>query len=180
MPNEKAVGENNQNYDPLVSWFLNKKALFKRDGANGEFYQARVFKGTKLPDGKDISGYTYTFDLEKLKEIKVHENSPDFIKDDEFRKNNGVVYFKEETNIKLTEPYDKENPDKELETILVEAKVLSTALKNREKNSDSQEDGKDKSREKGTKERVTDRAVAASKAKSDSLDSKEVDFEKAV
>lgn len=178
MTKKNSLNKNEKN--PLVSWFLNKNALLKRDGSNGEFYQARVFKGTKLPDGKDISGFTYTFDKEKLREIKVYDNSPDFIKDDEFRENNGVIYFKEDTNIKLTEPYDKNNPDKDLETLMVEAKVLSTALKNRERNSDGKADNKNRNREKGTKERVTDRAVAASKAKSDSIDGKEVNFEKAV
>lgn len=164
-------------FKPTVSWFLNKKGLLKLDGQNGEFYKARVFKGTTLPDGKDISGYTYTFNLEKLKEIKAYESSPDFIKDENFRNDNGVIYYNEDTKIKLTEPYDKENPDKELETLVVDAKVLSQAQKNRVKD-DSSNNGRDS--EKGTKERVTERVVSASNAKSSSRENHELNKEACV
>lgn len=129
----KSQEELNEEKPKYVNWFMNRSRLNKREGKNGEFYQARVFEGSKLKDGTDISNYTYTFNVEKLKEITAHENSPDFIKDEKFRENNGVIYFKEETKIKLTEPYDKENPDKELKVITVDAKDLSTALKNRER-----------------------------------------------
>ena len=166
-------------YKPSVSWFLKKKSLLKFEGKNGEFYRARVFNGTTLVDGTNVSGYTYTFNAEKLKEIKAYDNSPDFIKDETFRNENGVIYYNEDTKIKLTEPYDKNNPDKELNSIVVEAKELSIALKNRQK-SDRNNDGTEKSMEKGTKERVTGRAIAASKAKSDFKEEKEIEQDMAV
>lgn len=165
---------NDKEFKPTVNWFLNKKSLQKREGENGEFYSARIFKGVKLPDGKDISGYTYTFNVDKLKEIKVYETSPDFIKDDKFRENNGVIYFNEDTNIKLTEPYDKNNPDKELSTITVDASTLCTAIRNREKQNKDSEHTKEAKNEKGTKERLTKRAVEASNAKSSSKEVKSI------
>lgn len=161
--NKNAVDE--QQHKPAVSWFLRREALFKNEGKNGEFYKARVFPGTRLPDGKDISGYTYNFNVDKLKEIRAYDSSPDFIKDPDFRDKNGVVYYNEDTKIKLTEPYDKTNPNKELETIVVDAKTLCTAQRNRERPS-KEESSQVKSHVKGTKDRITDRAVKASQSKS--------------
>lgn len=161
--------QNKGDYKPSVSWFLRRNRVFKMDGTNGPFCKARVLKGTILPDGKDISNFTYTFNAEKLQDIKVYESSPDFIKDEDFRKNNGVVYYNEDTEIKLTEPYDKENPDKELQTITVKAKVLSEAQKNRQipDKADTQ-NARAHEKSVGTKERLTQRTVSASQAKSDS------------
>lgn len=174
MSDEKNDNTNINDYKPSVSWFLSKNGLIKREGKNGNFYRARVFQGTILDDGKDISGFTYTFDEKKLKEIQVYENSPDFIKDEEFRKNNAVIYFNEETNIKLREPYDKNNPDKELETLLITAKELCTAQKNRNKSARDINGDKDKT---GTKERLTDRAINATKSNNDLDVDKEIDRE---
>ena len=165
MANENNAKEESK----LVSWFLNRKGLLKREGKNGEFYQARVFKGTTLPNGKDISGYTYTFDVGKLKDIKVYENSPDFIKDEDFRNNNGVIYYKEETKIKLTEPYDKDNPEKELATIILDAKDLAYYQMNKDtiRENLGLKDTDRKDINASTKERITQRAVEASESKSD-------------
>lgn len=171
---EESIENNSKDYKPSVSWFLNKKGLLKREGKNGDFYSARVFKGTTLKDGTDISGYTYTFNVSKLKEIKVYESSPDFIKDEEFRNNNGVVYFNEDTCIKLTEPYDKDNPDKVLETIKISAKDLCYAQKHRNRENKDSEVDKAKS---GTKERLTDRALNVTNPNNNNDIDKDVDRE---
>ena len=125
-------------YKPVVNIYLKRDRLepFEIPGQEEKFCTGRVFNGSHTKDGVDISYYTYIFPEKKIKDIVINDNANDKTKEFLSQKQKGgfiVITFYEDTKIKLREPWDCNNRNKELKTITITAKELNTAQNERKK-----------------------------------------------